>query len=36
VNKVDRAPFAATVRTSLTAPDAPWPRELFDKVEAIK
>lgn len=36
VNKVDRAPFAAAVRTALTAPDAPWPRELFDRVQAIK
>jgi tripartite ATP-independent transporter DctP family solute receptor len=36
VNKVDRAPFAAAVRTSLTAPDAPWSRDLFDKVEAIR
>ena len=36
VNKVDRAPFAAAVRGPLTAADAPWPRELFDRVQAIK
>ena len=36
VNKVDRAPFAAAVRGPLTAPDAPWPRELFDRIQAIK
>ncbi len=36
VNKVDRTPFAAAVRGPLTAADAPWPRELFDRVQAIK
>lgn len=36
VTKVDRAPFAAAVRGPLTAPDAPWPRELFDRIQAIK
>jgi tripartite ATP-independent transporter DctP family solute receptor len=36
VAKVDRAPFAAAVRTALTAPDAPWPRELYDRIQAIK
>jgi len=36
VARVDRAPFAAAVKTSLTARDAPWPRELFDSIEAIK
>ena len=36
VNKVDRAPFAAAVRGPLTAADAPWPRELFDRIQAIK
>ena len=36
VNKVDRAPFAAAVRGPLTAADAPWPRELFERIQAIK
>ncbi|MES2936119.1 MAG: sialic acid TRAP transporter substrate-binding protein SiaP [Pseudomonadota bacterium] len=36
VAKVDRAPFAAAVRGPLTAADAPWPRELFDRIQAIK
>ena len=36
VNKVDRAPFAAAVRTQITAADAPWSRELFEKVQALK
>lgn len=36
VNAVDRAPFAAAVRGPLTAADAPWPKELFDRVQAIK
>lgn len=36
VNKVDRTPFAAAVRTQMTAPDAPWSRELFEKVQALK
>ncbi len=35
-SKVDRAPFAAAVRAPLTAPDTPWPRELFDRIQAIK
>jgi tripartite ATP-independent transporter DctP family solute receptor len=36
VNKVDRAPFAAAVRPALTAADAPWPRELYEKIQALK
>jgi tripartite ATP-independent transporter DctP family solute receptor len=36
VNKVDRAPFAAAVRGPMTAADAPWSRELFEKVQALK
>jgi TRAP-type C4-dicarboxylate transport system substrate-binding protein len=36
VMKVDRAPFAAAVQKALTAPDAPWPKALFDRVQAIK
>ena len=33
---VDRTPFAAAVRGPLTAANAPWPRDLFDRVQAIK
>lgn len=36
VMKVDRAPFIAALQKSLTAPDAPWPKALYDKVQAIK
>jgi tripartite ATP-independent transporter DctP family solute receptor len=36
VAKVDRVPFAAAVRGPLTAADAPWPRDLFDRIQAIK
>jgi tripartite ATP-independent transporter DctP family solute receptor len=36
VNKVDRAPFAVAVRSALTATDAPWSKDLFDKVQALK
>jgi tripartite ATP-independent transporter DctP family solute receptor len=36
VNKVDRAPFAAAVQTALTSPSAPWPKDLYDKVQALK
>jgi TRAP-type C4-dicarboxylate transport system substrate-binding protein len=36
VNKVDRAPFAAAVKTALTSPSAPWPKDLYDKVQALK
>jgi len=36
VNKVDRAPFAAAVRPAVTGPDAPWPRELYEKIQALK
>jgi len=34
--KVDRAPFIQAVQKSVTAPDAPWSKELYDRVEAIK
>ncbi|HUL95910.1 MAG TPA: sialic acid TRAP transporter substrate-binding protein SiaP [Usitatibacter sp.] len=36
VVRVDRGPFIKAVQPSLTSPDAPWPRELYDRVEAIK
>src|SRR5438477_10250651 len=36
VVKVDRAPFIQAVQKSVTAPDAPWSKELYDRVEAIK
>ena len=36
VVKVDRGPFIQAVKSAVTAPDAPWPRELYDRVQAIK
>ena len=36
VVRVDRGPFIKAVQKAVTAPDAPWPRELYDRVEAIK
>ena len=36
VNKVDRMPFAAAVLPALTAADAPWPRSLYERIQAIK
>jgi tripartite ATP-independent transporter DctP family solute receptor len=36
VLKVDRAPFIAAVQKAVTAPDAPWPKELYDRVQALK
>ena len=36
VVKVDRGPFIKAVQKAVTAPDAPWPKELYDKVQAIK
>ena len=36
VVKVDRGPFIQAVQKPLTAPDAPWSKELFDRVQAIK
>jgi tripartite ATP-independent transporter DctP family solute receptor len=36
VVKVDRGPFIRAVQKAVTAPDAPWPRELYDRVEAIR
>jgi tripartite ATP-independent transporter DctP family solute receptor len=36
VVKVDRGPFIQAVQKAVTAPDAPWPKELYDRVEAIR
>jgi tripartite ATP-independent transporter DctP family solute receptor len=36
VVKVDRGPFIQAVQKAVTAPDAPWPRELYERVQAIK
>jgi len=36
VVKVDRAPFIKAVQPAVTAADAPWPKALYDKVQAIK
>ncbi len=36
VVRVDRGPFIQAVQKAVTAPDAPWPRELYDRVEAIR
>jgi tripartite ATP-independent transporter DctP family solute receptor len=36
VVRVDRGPFIQAVQKAVTAPDAPWPKELYDRVEAIK
>ena len=36
VVKVDRRPFINAVQPAVTAADAPWPRSLYDRVEAIK
>ena len=36
VVKVDRGPFITAVQKAVTAPDAPWPKDLYDRVQAIK
>jgi tripartite ATP-independent transporter DctP family solute receptor len=36
VVKVDRGPFIQAVKSAVTAPDAPWPKDLYDRVQAIK
>lgn len=36
VVKVDRGPFIQAVQKSVTAPDAPWSKELYDRVQALK
>jgi len=36
VVKVDRGPFIQAVQKAVTAPDAPWPKDLYERVQAIK
>jgi tripartite ATP-independent transporter DctP family solute receptor len=36
VVRVDRGPFIKAVQSAVTSPDAPWPKELYDKVQAIR
>jgi len=36
VVRVDRGPFIRAVQKAVTAPDAPWPTDLYDRVQAIK
>jgi tripartite ATP-independent transporter DctP family solute receptor len=36
VVKVDRGPFIKAVQKAVTAPDAPWPKDLYDRVQAIR
>jgi tripartite ATP-independent transporter DctP family solute receptor len=36
VVRVDRGPFIQAVQKAVTAPDAPWPKSLYDRVQAIK
>ena len=36
VVKVDRGPFIQAVQKAVTAPDAPWSKELYDRVQALK
>jgi len=36
VIKVDRGPFIAAVQKAVTSPDAPWTKDLYDRVQAIK
>jgi tripartite ATP-independent transporter DctP family solute receptor len=36
VVRVDRGPFIQAVQKAVTAPDAPWPKELYDRVQAIR
>jgi tripartite ATP-independent transporter DctP family solute receptor len=36
VIKVDRGPFIQAVQKAVTAPDAPWPKDLYERVQAIK
>ena len=35
VNEVDRTPFMEAVAPSLTADDVPWPKEVYDRLQAI-
>jgi len=34
--KVDRKPFMAAVQKAVTSPDAPWSKDLYDRVQALK
>ena len=36
VVRVDRGPFIKAVLPAVTGPDAPWPKSLYDRVEAIR
>jgi tripartite ATP-independent transporter DctP family solute receptor len=36
VVKVDRGPFIQAVQKAVTAPDAPWPKDLYERVQAIR
>jgi tripartite ATP-independent transporter DctP family solute receptor len=36
VVKVDRGPFIQAVQKSVTSPEAPWSKELYDRVQALK
>ncbi len=36
VVRVDRGPFIKAVQTAVTSPDAPWPKELYERVQGIK
>ena len=36
VVKVDRRPFQAAVAKELTAPNLPWSKDVFDRVQAIR
>ena len=36
VVRVDRGPFIQAVQKAVTAPDAPWPKDLYERVQAIK
>ena len=36
VVRVDRGPFIKAVQGAVTAPDAPWPRDLYTRLQAIR
>jgi hypothetical protein len=33
---MDRCPFIAAMQKAVTSPDAPWPKDLYARVRAIK
>ena len=35
VNEVDRAPFIEAVAPALTSDDVPWPKDVYDRLQAI-